>query len=65
MEKTDAASVEPTTEPTKRPSSNVVPKTKWQKSPVSTAVTTTPTVDSRMDGTATGLAIFQLVPRPP
>ena len=65
MEKTDAASVEPITEPISSPSNREVFSTRWQKSPASTEVMTTPNVESSTDWTATGFAIFQLVPKPP
>jgi len=62
---TDAASVDPTIEPISNPSNNVVLNTKKQNTPVNPAVKTTPNVDKRIDGIATGLAILQLVPNPP
>ena len=63
--KTDAASVDATIEPISNPSNNVVLNTKKQNTPVNPAVKTTPNVDKRIDGIATGLAILQLVPNPP
>ena len=65
MEKTEAASVEPSTAPQSRPSSKGMPSTKQQNSPVSRAVRTVPRLDSTTDRVATGRAAFQLVPKPP
>ena len=57
--------VEETTDPSRSPSSQENPKTKWQNTPVSPAVMITPKVDMSKAGRATGLAVFQLVPKPP
>ena len=65
MANMDAASVEPMTEPISRPSSQDIRSTRRQKIPVSSAVTTTPRLDSSRDFTATGRALRQLVPKPP
>lgn len=65
MAKTDAASVEPSTEPINIPSSSEGPSARWRNSPVRQAVIGTPNVLSRMDLAATGLAVLHLVPNPP
>ena len=62
---TDAASVEPTSEPIRKLSVQSIPNAKWQKTPVSPDVTTTPAVDSRIAFVATDLACSQFVPNPP
>ena len=65
MEKTLAASVDESTLPNNSASSHCIPRTKRQNSPVSMAVITTPALASSIEGTATGRAAFQLVPKPP
>ena len=62
---TDAASVEDSTQPTSIPSQNSMPQTYTQNSPVTAAVSTTPSEDSASAGTATGFASLQRVPNPP
>ena len=65
MENTVAASVELMTAPIRKLSSQAHPSAKWQNSPTRTAVRATPTVASSPASTATGLADFHLVPKPP
>ena len=63
--KTDAASVEATTEPINIPSIQPMPNTRLQNTPTRPAVINVPTVDIKIDGAITGFAVFQLVPNPP
>lgn len=65
MENTEAASVEPITAPTSKPSSQGIPNAKWQNTPVIPAVMITPATESHMPGLAAVLAVFQLVSKPP
>ena len=65
MENTEAASVELTTEPMRRLSTQPHPSAKWQKSPVSPAVRNTPKLASSPAGRATQRADSQRVPKPP
>ena len=65
MENTLAASVDPSTEPIKSPSSREVFRIKWQKRPVKSAVSMTPALESSTAFFATGLAASQLVQNPP
>ena len=64
-EKTEVASVEPTTEPMSIPSHQLIPRARWQKRPVRAEVRKTPALERRMARPATGRAVFQLVPKPP
>ena len=63
--KTDAASVEATTEPINIPSIQPMPNTRLQNTPTKPAVINVPTVDIKIEGAMTGFAVFQLVPNPP
>lgn len=65
IEKTEAASVEPITEPIKRLSEKAIESTKWQKSAVNKVVNITPRLDISTEGRATLLASSQFVPKPP
>ena len=65
IEKTEAASVHPRIEPSRSASSKGRPMTKWQNKPTSMAVTTTPTVESRIARPATGVPSLHFVPKPP
>ena len=65
MEKTEAASVEPMTEPSNSPQEKLSLKANIQKSPTVTAVRTTPKVDKTIASLETCFASFQLVPKPP
>ena len=65
MENTDAASVELTTEPSRKPSTHPHRRAKWQNSPVSPAVRITPKEASSDASRAMGLAASHLLPKPP
>ena len=65
IENTDAASVELITEPISMLSIHDQPNAKWQNSPVSPAVRTTPNDASRTASLAIGRADSQRVPNPP
>ena len=65
IENTDAASVELMTEPISMLSIQDQPNAKWQNSPVSPAVRTTPRDARRTASLAIGRADSQRVPNPP
>ena len=65
IEKTEAASVEPITEPSNKPQEKLNLNANMQKSPTVTAVRTTPKVDKTIASLEMCFASFQLVPKPP
>ena len=65
MEKTEAASVQLTTEPIKKLSGRDRFKMKWQQAHTNAAVMTTPKVESTAALPAVGLACSQFVEYPP
>ena len=65
IEKTEAASVELTTAPSRKLSPHPHRRAKWQNNPVSPAVTTTPADASSTDSRTTGFTASHRVPKPP